>query len=70
METLGVLVALVFAGGHISGAHYNPAVTLAVLLGGRNKISLLDAGLYVIVQILGGYPKPECLRLTTCRVYL
>jgi glycerol uptake facilitator-like aquaporin len=25
----GVLAALVFAGGHISGGHYNPAVTLA-----------------------------------------
>ena len=27
-----VLTAMIFAGGHISGAHYNPAVTLAVCI--------------------------------------
>ncbi len=37
-----VLMVMIFAGGHISGGHYNPAVTLAVLL--RGKITLRDAG--------------------------
>ena len=46
-----VLMVMIFAGGHISGGHYNPAVTLAVLL--RGKITLLDAIPYMIVQILG-----------------
>jgi len=45
------LMVMIFAGGHISGAHYNPAVTLAVLL--RGKITLGDAIPYMIVQILG-----------------
>jgi aquaporin Z len=45
------LMVMIFAGGHISGAHYNPAVTLAVLL--RGKISGAEAIVYMIVQILG-----------------
>lgn len=46
------LAVMVFAGGHISGAHYNPAVSLAVYL--RGKLSSQDLGLYWIVQLLGG----------------
>jgi len=44
------LMVMVFAGGHISGAHYNPAVTLAILI--RGKVSLQDAVVYIIVQVL------------------
>lgn len=46
-----VLLAMVFAGGHISGAHYNPAVTLAVFLRGRATASEL-AG-YWVAQLAG-----------------
>ena len=46
-----ILMVMIFAGGHISGGHYNPAVTLAVFL--RGKISISDAIPYMIVQILG-----------------
>lgn len=46
------LMVMIFAGGHISGAHYNPAVTLAVLIRGRINIS--DAMIYMISQIAGG----------------
>jgi aquaporin Z len=45
------LMVMIFAGGHISGAHYNPAVTLAVLI--RGKITPGDAFAYMISQILG-----------------
>lgn len=47
------LMCMVYALGNVSGGHFNPAVTLAVLLGGRGKITAQDAGKYVGVQILG-----------------
>lgn len=47
-----ILIAMVYMGGYISGAHYNPAVTLAVLM--RGKISSSTAVNYMIVQIIAG----------------
>jgi aquaporin Z len=46
-----VLMVMVFAGGHVSGAHYNPAVTVAVTLRGRCSSS--DAIGYIVAQIVG-----------------
>lgn len=46
-----ILMIMVYMGGPISGAHYNPAVTLAVWM--RKKIETKDAAMYVIVQIAG-----------------
>ena len=45
------LMVMVFAGGHISGAHYNPAVTLAVWMRGRCASS--DVPGYMIAQVVG-----------------
>lgn len=47
-----ILIAMVYMGGYISGAHYNPAVTLAVLM--RGKISVNTAINYMVVQIIAG----------------
>lgn len=46
------LMVMVYAGGHISGAHYNPAVTLAVFI--RGKATGKDLGAYMVAQIIGG----------------
>jgi aquaporin Z len=46
-----VLMVLVYAGGHVSGGHYNPAVTLAVWL--RGRCATADVPAYWISQILG-----------------
>jgi aquaporin Z len=47
-----VLMVMVYAGGHISGGHYNPAVTMAALW--RRRIGLGDAVAYWIVQLAAG----------------
>src|SRR5205814_5421131 len=44
------LMVMVFAGGHISGGHYNPAVTLGVLI--RGKVKSVDVVPYWIAQFL------------------
>ena len=45
------LMVMVYMGGHISGGHYNPAVSLAVLL--RGKMPGKDFIPYVVAQVLG-----------------
>lgn len=45
------LMIMIYAGGHVSGGHYNPAVTLAVWLRGRCPTS--DVVPYWISQIAG-----------------
>src|ERR1700757_3381860 len=45
------LMVMVFAGGHISGAHYNPAVTLGVLI--RGKVNGADVVPYWVAQLAG-----------------
>jgi aquaporin Z len=47
------LMIMVYAGGHVSGGHYNPAVTLAVWLRGRCPTG--DVPGYWISQIAGAF---------------
>jgi aquaporin Z len=44
------LMVMVFAGGHISGGHYNPAVTLGVFI--RGKLKTADVVPYIVAQLL------------------
>lgn len=46
------LAVMVFAGGHVSGGHYNPAVSLAVFM--RDKLSRNDLAKYWVVQLIAG----------------
>jgi len=46
-----VLAVMVFAGGYLSGGHYNPAVSLAVYL--RKKLPLEDLWMYWGAQFVG-----------------
>jgi len=50
----GMLMVMIFCGGHISGGHFNPAVTLAVKL--RGKLAPWRTAIYyMLVQVLGGF---------------
>ncbi|UHM90514.1 aquaporin Z [Rahnella victoriana] len=46
------VLTMAFAVGHISGGHFNPAVTLGLFAGGR--IPAADVVPYIISQVLGG----------------
>jgi len=48
------LMCMIYALGNCSGAHFNPAVTLALLASGRDIIPATEALAYMGVQILGG----------------
>ena len=47
------LMVMVYMGGHISGAHYNPAVTLAVFM--RGKLEGGSVAPYMLSQVAGAF---------------
>jgi len=54
MSIAATLLCFVYALGDVSGAHFNPAVTAAIIISGRKKIELTDSAIYIVVQLLGG----------------
>jgi aquaporin Z len=67
----GILMAMMYAGGHVSGAHFNPAITLGVLL--RGHCERHDLIPYLVAQLTGAFVggvaaqlmMPEAVPLTT-----
>jgi aquaporin Z len=56
-----VLMVMVYAGAHISGAHYNPAVSLAVYL--RRRLDVRELGPYIAAQLIGAVAAAGVARL-------
>ncbi|HSC25356.1 MAG TPA: aquaporin [Candidatus Babeliales bacterium] len=46
-----MLMAMIYVGGHISGAHYNPAISFACFV--QNRLQLTEMGMYIAAQLLG-----------------
>ncbi len=55
------IVAMAFALGHISGGHFNPAVTIGLVAGGR--FSAADAPSYIAAQVVGAVAAAAVLAL-------
>ncbi len=53
------LMVMVYAGGHFSGGHYNPAVTLGVLL--RGKCTVAEAVPYMVSQVVAAIVAAGCV---------
>ena len=47
-----ILMVMIYAGGHISGGHYNPSITMGVLV--RRRIEIADAVAYWVAQFVAG----------------
>lgn len=56
-----ILIAMVYMGGYITGAHYNPAITIAVLM--RGRITQPVALRYIGAQVLGALAAAFLYRL-------
>jgi aquaporin Z len=61
------LMIMVYMGGHISGGHYNPAVTLAVAL--RGKLAAKEVLPYMLAQVAGALAAALVTRLVMGRTF-
>jgi len=62
------LMVMVYMGGHISGAHYNPAVSLGLVL--RGSFAASEYGAYVAAQLLGAIVASLAVWLVTGRTFV
>lgn len=61
------LMIMVYMGGHVSGGHYNPAVTLAVTL--RGRLAAKEALPYMLAQLAGALAAALATRLVMGRTF-
>lgn len=61
------LMVMVYMGGHVSGAHYNPAVTLALAL--RGKLPTKQVIPYMLAQLAGSVAAALVVRAITGRTF-
>ena len=58
--TIGLgLATLIYMGAHISGAHYNPVVSLAMFI--NKEINLKEMGIYVLSQLIAAVFATYCI---------
>jgi aquaporin Z len=62
------LMVMVYMGGHISGAHYNPAVSLGLVM--RGALPAGDYGAYVASQLLGAVAAAFAAYLATGQTFV
>ncbi len=55
-----VIMAMIYAGGHVSGAHFNPAVSVAFAL--TRHFPWPRAGAYIVAQVAGALAAAAMLR--------
>jgi len=62
------LMVMVYMGGHVSGAHYNPAVSLAMLI--RRQLDGRQFGSYVAAQLIGAILAGLAVRATLSQTFV
>lgn len=60
-------MVMVYMGGHVSGGHYNPAVSFAVWM--RGKLATGEVAPYLIAQIAGAIAASLVVQVITGRTF-
>lgn len=51
----GILMVMIYSLASVSGAHFNPAVTVAVKMSGRHILTMQELVCYIVAQLMGGF---------------